>query len=74
MKLIPDLPELPKWALDALDPQPFAETDRADMGTAFGLDASMAPPVVLTPEEIAQRDALAAENPLVRRLDRRNGL
>jgi hypothetical protein len=34
----------------------------------------MAPPVVLTPEEIAQRDALAAENPLVRRLDRRNGL
>jgi hypothetical protein len=71
MKLIPDLP---KWALEALEPEPFLETDRADMGTAFGLDASIAPPVVLTDEEIAARDAAAAENPLQRRLARRSGL
>ena len=71
MKLIPDLP---KWALDALDPTPaFAETDQADMGTAFGLDASIAPPQALTPEEAAALEA-AAQDPLQRRLTRRNGL
>jgi hypothetical protein len=71
MKLIPDLP---KWALEALQPPPpFAETDQADMGTAFGLDASLAPPPLLTPEETAARDALA-KDPLQRRLDRRSGL
>jgi len=71
MKLIPDLP---KWALDALDPPPaFAETDQADMGTAFGLDASIAPPQALTPEEAAALEA-AAQDPLQRRLTRRSGL
>jgi len=71
MKLIPDLP---KWALDALDPPPaFAETDQADMGTAFGLDASIAPPQALTAEEAAALEA-AAQDPLQRRLTRRSGL
>ena len=71
MKLIPDLP---KWALDALDPpSEFAETDRADMGTAFGLDASLPPLQVLTPEEVAAVEA-AAQDPLQRRLARRSGL
>lgn len=71
MKLIPDLP---KWALEALDPAPeFAETDRADMGTAFGLDASLAPLQALTPEEAAALEA-AALDPLQRRLARRSGL
>ena len=71
MKLIPDLP---KWALDALDPPPeFAETDRADMGTAFGLDASLPPLQVLTPEEAAAVEA-ASQDPLQRRLARRSGL
>ena len=69
MKLIPDLP---KWALDVLQP-PFAETDRADMGTAFGLDASFPASPQLTPEETAARDALA-QDPLQRRLARRSGL
>jgi hypothetical protein len=71
MKLIPDLP---KWALDALEPPPpFAETDQADMGTAFGLDASLDLLPALTPEEAAERDALA-QDPLRRRLERRSGL
>ena len=71
MKLIP---ELPRWALDALQPPAeFAETDQADMGTAFGLDASLPPLPTLTPEEAAARDALA-KDPLQRRLDRRSGL
>ena len=71
MKLIPDLP---KWALEALDPPTeFAETDRADMGTAFGLDASFAAPQALTPEEAAARE-VAAQDPLQRRLARRSGL
>ena len=68
MKLIPDLP---KWALDALDAPPaFDETDldRAGMGTAFGLDASVPPLQALTPEEAA------AQDPLQRRLARRSGL
>lgn len=75
MKLIPDLP---KWALEALDaPSAFADTDRADMGTAFGLDGIdtglMPPPIELTPEEQAAVDA-AAQDPLQRRLTRRTGL
>ena len=69
MKLIP---ELPRWALDALQPPAeFAETDQADMGTAFGLDASLNPLPALTPEETAARDALA-QDPLQRRLERRS--
>ena len=71
MKLIPDLP---RWARDALQPPAeFAETDQADMGTAFGLDASLAPLPTLTPEEAAARDALA-QDPLQRRIERRSGL
>ena len=71
MKLIPGLP---KWALDALDPpSAFDEADPGDMGTAFGLDASLAPPQALTREEAAALEA-AAQDPLQRRLTRRSGL
>ena len=43
------------------------------MGTAFGLDASIAPPQALTAEEAAALEA-AAQDPLQRRLTRRSGL
>lgn len=73
MKLIPD--HLPKWARDALalGSEDFAGTDHGDMGTAFGLDASFAPALSLTPEEAAEIDAVA-QDPLQRRLARRSGL
>jgi hypothetical protein len=39
------VPNVPWWSSIALGPQaPAPETDYADMGTAFGLDASLALP------------------------------
>lgn len=49
-------------------PEPARETDYADMGTAFGLDASMAPA-----PEADNRDK-AARDPFNDRLNRRSAL
>ena len=48
-----------------------AETDRGDMGTAFGLDASFDPPATLPPGHTLPPAALS---PLESRLIRRSGL
>jgi hypothetical protein len=48
----------------------FDETDRADMGTAFGLDASMEPPAAVPPSSGASAPPDAAtvwESRLIRR-------
>jgi hypothetical protein len=67
--------DLPWWAVFAMRrQQTFAETtDRADMGTAFGLDASFPAPSE-SPEADPATPADAASKPWEHRLTRRSGL
>jgi len=37
------LPNMPWWSVEPAKPEPVPDTDYADMGTAFGLDASLKP-------------------------------
>ena len=61
-------PNLPWWASMGFPrPQPAADTDYADMGTAFGLDASLRPE-----GEAAERPATGDKGPTTDRLNRRS--
>jgi len=62
------VPNIPWWSSIGLrPPEPVPDTDYADMGTAFGLDASLTPRDE-TPAAPASGDA----GPLVDRLNRRS--
>lgn len=61
------LPNQPWWsAMGFTKPEPAHEEDFADMGTAFGLDASMTPIADADTNEAAPRD------PFNDRLNRRS--
>ncbi len=68
--------DLPWWAVFAMRRQQnFAETtDRADMGTAFGLDASFPAHSEALEADAATPAADAAPKPWEHRLTRRSGL
>jgi hypothetical protein len=61
------VPNIPWWSsVGSRKPEPAPDTDYADMGTAFGLDASMSPREELPPAEPG--DA----GPSIDRLNRRS--
>lgn len=60
-------PNMPWWAsMGFRSPEPVPDTDYADMGTAFGLDAS------LRPEGEAQAPRAGDAGPAIDRLNRRS--
>jgi hypothetical protein len=61
------VPNQPWWSsMGLVKPEPPQDTDYADMGTAFGLDASMGPPKEADPADPA------AQDPANERLNRRS--
>jgi hypothetical protein len=60
------VPNQPWWSMGFGKPEPAPEPDFADMGTAFGLDASMTPAADAETQEAAPRD------PFNDRLNRRS--
>lgn len=70
------LPNVPWWSLKASPtPDPSPDTDYADMGTAFGLDASLTPKTDgdAKPADADAADADAADAEPARPVDRLNG-
>lgn len=66
----PSTPTRPWWSAKVFrKPEPVPDTDYADMGTAFGLDASMKPPGA---EGV--RPAVGDAGPASDRLNRRSVL
>jgi hypothetical protein len=45
------VPNIPWWSVDPQQAEPAPDTDYADMGTAFGLDASLKPKDEAQPPE-----------------------